>query len=358
MLNLDITYGRGDFSLKVDFAAEPSTITALFGQSGSGKTTLVNLIAGLERPDAGRITQGDRVLFDAEAGIDLPVEQRHLGYVFQDGRLFPHLSVRANLTYGMKPSGGTVDFGQLVTLLDIAPLLDRRPGNLSGGEKQRITIGRALLADPALLLMDEPLASVDSNRRGEILPFIERLRDELGVTIIYVSHAIDEVIRLADRLILLSDGQVAASGGVEELMSRLDLRPLTGRYEAGAVLAAQFESYDPEYGLAHLSFAGGTLTVPGGESPKGTKLRVRIRARDVSLSLTAPKDSSVLNVFSGTVTEISSEDGAQTDVRLDVGAPLIARITRKSVVELGLEPGKPVFALVKTVAIDRRSMGG
>ncbi|MDP6175141.1 MAG: ATP-binding cassette domain-containing protein, partial [Rhodospirillales bacterium] len=162
MLNLDITYGRGDFSLKVDFAAEPSTITALFGQSGSGKTTLVNLIAGLERPDAGRITQGDRVLFDAEAGIDLPVEQRHLGYVFQDGRLFPHLSVRANLTYGMKPSGGTVDFGQLVTLLDIAPLLDRRPGNLSGGEKQRITIGRALLADPALLLMDEPLASVDS----------------------------------------------------------------------------------------------------------------------------------------------------------------------------------------------------
>jgi molybdate transport system ATP-binding protein len=236
-------------------------------------------------------------------------------------------------------------------------LLDRRPGTLSGGEKQRVAIGRALLADPALLLMDEPLASLDANRRGEILPFIERLRDELGVTIIYVSHAIDEVIRLADRLILLSDGGVAASGGVEELMSRLDLRPMTGRYEAGAVLAAQFESYDGEYGLARLSFAGGTLTVPGGQSPKGTKLRVRIRARDVSLSLTAPRDSSVLNVFSGTVTEISDDEGAQVDVRLDVGAPLIARITRKSVAQLDLAPGKPVFALVKAVAIDRRSMG-
>ncbi len=359
MLTVDITHRKGDFRLRAAFSAEAGSITSLFGQSGSGKTTLVNLIAGLERPDGGRITQGERVLFDAERGIDLPVEKRRLGYVFQDGRLFPHLSVRGNLIYGMKRHGkgnGTIDFDQVVALLDLAPLLHRRPGTLSGGEKQRVAIGRALLADPALLLMDEPLASLDSNRRGEILPFIERLRDELGVTIIYVSHAIDEVIRLADRMILLSDGKIAASGSVEELMSRLDLRPMTGRYEAGAVLAAQFESFDAEYGLARLSFAGGILTVPGGESPKGTKMRVRIRARDVSLSLSAPQDSSVLNVFSGTVTEISQDVGAQVDVRLDVGAPLIARITRKSAVELGLAPGKPVFALVKAVAIDRRSM--
>ena len=356
MLEVDITHRKGQFYLRAEFTAEPGSITALFGHSGSGKTTLVNLIAGLERPDRGRITQGERVLFDAEQGIDLPVEKRRLGYVFQDGRLFPHLSVRSNLRYGMKQTT-SVDFDQLVALLNIESLLQRRPGTLSGGEKQRVAIGRALLADPALLLMDEPLASLDSSRRGGILPFIERLRDELGVTIIYVSHAIDEVIRLADRLILLSDGEIAASGGVEDLMSRLDLRLMTGRYEAGAVLAAEFASYDSEYGLAHLAFAGGTLTVPGGESPKGTKLRVRIRARDVSLSLSAPKDSSVLNVFAGRVTEISTDEGAQVDVRLDIGAPLIARITRKSVNELRLVPGKEVFALVKAVAIDRRSMG-
>jgi molybdate transport system ATP-binding protein len=360
MLDVAISHRKGDFTLAADFSAEAGSITCLFGQSGAGKTTLVDLIAGLERPEKGRITLSGEVLFDSERGIDLPVEARRLGYVFQDGRLFPHMSVSGNLAYGMGRRGGGngVQFDQVVKLLDIAPLLGRRPGTLSGGEKQRVAIGRALLSDPALLLMDEPLASLDSRRRGDILPFIERLRSEMGVTIVYVSHAIDEVIRLADTLVLLSDGRIAAAGGVEDLMSRLDLRPLTGRYEAGAVLAATVSAFDAAYGLAELAFAGGTLRVPGANLALGAQLRVHIRARDVSLSLTRPTDSSVLNVFAGTVTEIASESGAQVDVRLDVGAPLIARITRKSVDELGLKPGSPVHAMVKAVAIDRRSLGG
>ncbi|MFP6732354.1 MAG: molybdenum ABC transporter ATP-binding protein [Rhodospirillales bacterium] len=357
MLQLDIRHQAGDFVLDAAFETESGSITAIFGQSGAGKTTLINMIAGLTKPSQGYIISDGHTLFHSEQGIDVPAERRRIGYVFQEGRLFPHMDVRRNLLYGYRKNA-VLDFAQITDLLDLGPMLQRRPGSLSGGERQRVAIGRALLSNPNLLLMDEPLASIDAQRRGEILPFIERLRDELRVTILYVSHAVEEVIRLADTMVILSAGQVAAVGEVEELMSRLDLFPLTGRFEAGAVLAATCQGYDAEYGLAELAFAGGTLRVAGAEQAIGTEVRVHIRARDVSLMLGRPEMSSVLNVFEGTVVKIAETGSPQVDVLIDIGSPLIARITRKSMRDLNIRPGVKLHALVKAVAIDRRSLTG
>ncbi len=352
MLTVDVGRRFGDFRLKVRFTAEGG-LTALFGRSGAGKTSLVNLLAGLERPEQGRISVDGHVLFDADAGIDVPPERRRLGYVFQEGRLFPHMSVRGNLAYGRRGR----DFEHVVDLLDLRRLLDRRPGTLSGGEKQRVAIGRALLAGPRLLLMDEPLASVDAARKDEILSYIERLRDEVKLPIVYVSHVMDDIIRLADTMVILSDGEVVAAGAVEDLMSRLDLRPHTGRYEAGAVLTVTVAERDAAFGLTELAFGGNRLVVPRLDLPEGMSLRVRIRARDVSLCLTPPGDISVLNIFQGRILEIEAGAGPMADVRLDIGAPLIARVTRRSVHEMTLEPGKTVLALIKAVAVDRPSLG-
>lgn len=362
MLSVRLQGSVGQFRLDTAFDAPEAGITALFGQSGAGKTTLVNMLAGLTKPEAGRISLGDDVLFDAERGIDLPPNQRRIGYVFQESRLFPHLSVRGNLHYGRRrrsADAGDIDFDAVVRLLDIEPLLGRRVRNLSGGERQRIALGRALLASPRLLLMDEPLASLDGARKDEILPFIERLRDDYAIPIVYVTHAMEELIRLADLMVIVDRGRIAASGPVEELMSRLDLRPLTGRFEAGSVLAVSVSGQDPEFGLTRLAFAGGEFQVPAIDAPIGQAFRLRVRARDVSLALSRPDDISVLNVFAGTVAEIGDPvDGeAQLDVKLDIGAPLWARITRKSVAEMGLVPGKKVHALIKAVSIDRRSAG-
>ncbi|OHC75794.1 MAG: molybdenum ABC transporter ATP-binding protein [Rhodospirillales bacterium RIFCSPLOWO2_12_FULL_58_28] len=360
MLEIDVHRRFGDFNLEVNFTAKTG-LTALFGRSGSGKTSLVNMLAGLERPDRGRIAVGGHLLFDSASGVDVATERRRLGYVFQEPRLFPHMSVSSNLTYGMRlapPEDRHQDFDQIVSLLDLRPLLDRRPGLLSGGEKQRVAIGRALLAGPRLLLMDEPLASLDAPRKNEILPLIERLRDELGLPIVYVSHHLEEVIRLADAMVILSDGKVVAAGGVEDIMSRLDLHPFTGRHESGAVFAAVVVGRDEAFGLTHLSFAGNRLLAPRLDLPVGDSLRVRIRARDVSLILEAPVGASVLNVFKGEIKEINADQGPQAEVLLDIGVPLIARITRKSVHELNLKPGTAVYAMVKAVAIDRHSLGG
>ena len=297
------------------------------------------------------------MLFDSEAGIDMPPEKRRLGYVFQDGRLFPHMSVRRNLAYGMKSDGNGADFDQIVKLLDIGGLLDRGPRDLSGGEKKRVAIGRALLASPSLLLMDEPLAALDMGRKAEIMPYIERLRDELAIPIVYVSHAMEEIVRLADTMVIMSEGKVAAVGPVEELMSRLDLRPLTGRYEAGAVLTVTVEGHDVKHAVTGLAFEGMTLLVPHADIPVGEELRIRIRARDVSLALTAPDDISILNIFPGRVVEISDRKDGQMDVIVDVGVKIWARVTRLAVNRLALEPGKEVHALVKAVAIDRQNLG-
>ena len=358
MLEVDVRGRFGNFFLDARFTARAG-LTALFGRSGSGKTSLINLLAGLATAEDGRIAIGNQVLYDSKAGIDSAPEHRRLGYVFQEGRLFPHMSVRGNLEYGMNlvpVEDRHQNFPRVVELLDLESLLRRRPKTLSGGEKQRVAIARALLASPRLLLMDEPLVALDTARKNEILPFIERLRDDLGLPIVYVSHAIDEVIRLADTLVLIADGGVVATGGVEELMGRLDLNPHTGRFEAGAVLSAIVSRRDTGFGLCELTVAGKRLLVPGLDLPEGTRLRLRVRARDVSLSLKPPVEISVLNVLEGVVREIDAGDGPQANILLDIGAPLIARVTRRSVHDLDLRPGKIVHALIKAVAIDRHSL--
>ena len=363
MIEVDIEKHLGGFELAAQFATRAAGITAIFGRSGAGKTSVINALAGLLRPDRGTIKVGGEILFSSEAGIDRRPEQRRLGYVFQDALIFPHYTVRGNLRYGMKrgpAADPTLSFDAVVELLRLEPLLERRPRDLSGGEKQRVAIGRALLAAPRLLLMDEPLASLDLAHRAEILPFIEQLRDRMRIPIVYVSHTMEEIVRLADTLVLMSEGRVAAVGPVEELSSRLDLRPLTGRFEAGAVIRASVAGNDLVFGLSELAFPGGRLRVPHLGLPLGTPVRARIRARDVSLALAPPSGISILNVFAARVVEIAEDTGPMVDVRLDIGTaqrpvPLWARITRRSTHELALAIGKPVYALVKSVALDRMS---
>ena len=361
MLTLSLTHEFKEFQINVEFTADTGSITSLYGHSGSGKTSIINMIAGLKKPDSGFIKVGDDILLDTSDDIYIPPEKRRLGYIFQDSRLFPHLNISGNLLYGIKKNlnnSSQITFDSIVDILKIEPLLERKPANLSGGEKQRVAIGRALLTQPRLLLMDEPLASIDAQLRGEILTFIEELRNKLGLTIIYVSHSIDEVIRLADKMVLISDGTKKAEGNVEEIMSRLDLHPLTGRFDAGAVLSTKVESYDEKYDLTELSFNAGTLRVTGGNLPIGSKVRAHIRARDVSIMLDRPRNTSILNIFEGTIVDISDSEDPQIDIKIDIGSPLIARVTRKSFDELGLRVGSTVFTMLKAVAIDRRSLGG
>ena len=362
MIEIAIEKKLGSFTLQAEMTAPADGITALFGRSGAGKSTVINALAGLIKPDRGYIAVGGEVLFDSERRINLPPEKRRLGYVFQEARLFPHYSVRGNLLYGAKKHGGGPSFDTVVQLLGIEQLLTRRPAQLSGGEKQRVAIGRALLASPRLLLMDEPLASLDAARKGEILPFIEKLRDELKLPIFYVSHEMDEIIRLADILVLIDAGKVAAAGTVEDLTSRLDLWPLTGRHEAGAVLNTTLRGHDTRFGLSELAFPGGRLRVTRLNLPMGTPVRIRIRARDVVLAVEKPTGLSIRNSFAGTITEIAEARGPLVDLKLDIGKPeqpvmLWARVTLRAIQELQLAPGKPVFALVKTVSLDRHSYG-
>ena len=363
MLEFRARFQAGAFTLDAAFSTGPG-ITALFGRSGAGKTSVLSLIAGLARPDTGYIAVDGRVLFDSSTGVELPAHQRRVGYVFQEGRLLPHLTVRQNLLYGgffaRRNGNGRshAGFDATVGLLGLAELLERRPANLSGGEKQRVAIGRALLAHPSVLLLDEPLASLDAPRRAEILYYIERMRDDLNVPMVYVSHSLDEVVRLADSIVLVSDGRVLGGGPVREMMGRSELRPYLGRYEGGAVIEARVARQDLDSGLARLEFTGGALEIPDLEALPGETLRVRIRARDVSLALARPAGISIRNVLGGRIASLEQTEGSSLDVTLDLGGtPLIARITRKSAADLGLKPGLPVFALIKSVSIDRRSGG-
>lgn len=366
MLEVQVHKRLDDFGLDAELSCETSGITALYGRSGAGKTMLVNTLAGLLTPDSGHISIDGHVLFDSARGIDLPPERRRLGYVFQESRLFPHLSVRGNLTYGLRraPRGEQgnrrhpATYDQIVTLLGLERLVGRRPRALSGGETQRVALGRALLANPRLLLMDEPLVALDQPRKDEVLPFIERLRDELAIPIVYVSHSMQEIVRLADTLALVSDGKIVAAGPLDELTSRLDLRPLTGRYEAGAVLSTRIARHHPEDGLTELSFAGGSLLVSRLDAEPGTELRVRVRARDVALALSPADQTSILNQLPAKVRAFGAEDGPLVDVLLDLaGATLWARITKRSQARLGLEIGSQVFALIKAGAMDSHSLG-
>jgi len=361
VISIDVKTRLGAFTLDAQIeTGDDNRTLALFGRSGCGKTSLVNTVAGLLRPDHGRIVIGQDVLLDSQAGIEMPAHERRIGYVFQEGRLFPHLSVHGNLTYGQKRNGeGSIRLSQAVDLLDLEPLLGRKPYALSGGERQRVAIGRALLANPRLLLMDEPLASLDSHRKGEILPFIARLRDEIGVPILYVSHAMEEIAQFADQVALMEAGRVIAVDTVEHLTARLDLHPLTGRYEAGAFLSARITEKNTADGLMRLTLNGGAkLMVPMADRPLGTEMKLRIRARDVSIALQEPQDISILNRLPGTVIDIRPDtDGPMAEVLIDVGVPVWSRITKLSASTLSLSPGKPVWALIKSVAIDRTAPG-
>ncbi len=358
MLDVHIKRRQGDFLLDTAFQAEGVGVTALFGLSGAGKTSVINMISGLSRPDQGHIVVNECRLFDAKAGIDLPPERRRIGYIFQEGRLFPHLSVRANLTYGMRlmpRKQRYVDFDEVIHLLGIEHLVERRPARLSGGEKQRVAIGRALLTSPSLLLMDEPLASLDEARKNEVLPFIAKLSRRFSIPIIYVSHSFEEIFALADTLVVMDAGQTAATGAIEEVVHRRDVQHLIGYAESGAMLSTVVESHDNKKALSLLRFCGGILKVPRLDFPVGTGIRIRIKARNVALTLVPPQHISVQNILPARIEKIYKGDGPLVDVHLDIGCPLLARITHAALVDLNLKPGQQVFALIKSVSVSHSS---
>lgn len=365
MLDVAVRRRQGAVTIDAAFAATAGQVTALFGPSGSGKTSIINMVAGLIRPDSGHVVLDGRTLFNADTGRNLAPEARRLGYVFQEGRLFPHLTVRGNLNYGRKrtpPADRAIGFDEVVDLLGIAHLLDRRPARLSGGEKQRVAVGRALLTSPRLMLMDEPLAALDANRKDEVLPFIARLPREFGIPILYVTHSMDEILRLADLLVLMEHGRAAAVGPVEDLLNRADLRPLTGRRDPGVVLPATVAGHDDTYRLTRLATPAGPLVVPKQPLAVGAQVRVRVMAHDVSLAAAPPSGLSVQNVFSGTVVAVQDAEGPWLDVELAAGgpetaAPLLARITRKAGAELDIRPGRTVHALLKAVSVTRANVG-
>jgi molybdate transport system ATP-binding protein len=340
------------FQLEAAFDAPGTGVTALFGPSGSGKTTLLRCVAGLERAQDGYLRMNGEVW--QEGRYFLPSHRRRLGYVFQEASLFPHLNVRDNLEYGWKripTDERRVSFDQAVTLLGIADMLGRDPARLSGGERQRVAIARALLTSPRLLLMDEPLSALDGQSKAEILPYLERLYRELDIPVLYVSHSVDEVARLADHMVLMEKGRVRAAGPLSDLITRLDM-PLAHDDTAEAIIDAVVAGHDETFNLTYASFSGGTITLPRQQLEPGRPVRVRIHARDVSLAMDLPQRSSILNIFSATVQELSVDRVGQVTVRLDAeGVPLLARVTGKSAAALELAPGLRVFAQVKSVAL-------
>ncbi len=343
---------RGDFRLDVDLNLPGQGVTAILGPSGSGKTTLLRAIAGLEHYPGGKLKVGG--LCWQEGKNFVPPHQRPLAYVFQEASLFAHLNVHRNLEYGLKrvpKADHKVSLAQAISLLGIEHLLERKPETLSGGERQRVAIARALAVSPQLLMMDEPLASLDIKLKQEILPYIEMLHQKLDIPVIYVSHSPDEVARLADYLVLLEAGRVVATGPIHEILTRLDL-PLASDSEAAAIVEAFVSGHDETYHLTHLDFAGGQITVTRNTLPLGSPARLRLGARDVSLTLEHQSRTSILNIFRATVDGITEQGNAQVIVRLLAGGvPILSRITRKSADELGLKMGKPVFAQVKSVAL-------
>ena len=357
MIDVRLHLQYSAFALEVDLHLPGRGVTALYGHSGSGKTTCLRCIAGLERAADGFVQVNDEVWQDSRSGLFVPPHKRALGYVFQEASLFPHLSVQANLEFGLKRiprAQRRVDMTQATELLGIGHLLERHPQHLSGGERQRIGIARALLTSPRLLLMDEPLAALDSKRKSEILPYLERLHDELDIPVLYVSHAQDEVARLADHIVLLSNGKALASGPIGETLARLDL-PLALGDDAGVVISGTVSAYDAHYQLLSLQLPGSALHMRVAHAPLalGKALRIKVQARDVSLNVQAEEHSSILNRLPVTVIqEIAADNNAHVLVRLDAGGtPLLARITRFSRDQLQLHPGQTLWAQIKAVAV-------
>jgi molybdate transport system ATP-binding protein len=339
--------------MAVEFEVPTPGVTVLFGPSGAGKSTVINVAAGLLRPDECRVVIDGQILGDTASGIWLPPEKRRLGLVFQDARLFPHMSVATNLRFGLRRAGkGPIGFDEVVELLGIGNLLPRRPHTLSGGERQRVAIGRALLAQPHLLLMDEPLASLDAARKTEIMPYLTRLKTALKLPILYVTHAFDEVAQLADSMVLLESGEVVGCGPLSEIAARADM-PLAQRDDAGALLLCRVLEHDTARELSRLEGGGATLWVPLLDTPIGEHRRVRIPAREVILAGKPPDSISLHNIIPGVVRRI--RDAARRSVLVEIAVPdgaLISRVTSDAIVRLALAPGRPVLALIKSTSIE------
>lgn len=347
----------GDFALDVDFSIDRPGVIALFGASGAGKTTAANAVAGLLRPAHGRIVIGERVVFDSDARIFVAPRMRRIGYVFQDPRLFPHMSVAGNLRFGWRRAPERVDqseFKRIVALLGLEDLLRRRPANLSGGEKSRVALGRALLSSPSLLILDEPLSGLDESRKQEILPWFEKLRDQTRIPMLYVTHALEEVSRMADSVVVLKNGSVAAKGSAFDLLPDLEFANFAG-VPVGAVFAATVATERTDDGLTELGFDGGSIFVAPLDRPAGTAVRVRFKAEDVMLARVIPGAISANNVLSGTVAGTRLSGDAHADVQIAVGTiKIVARITRASLTRLAIREGISVFAIIKAVTVDSR----
>lgn len=345
----------GAFTLDADFTAPGGGVTALFGPSGAGKTSVLRCAAGLERAHDGRLSINDECWQDEARAHFVPADRRAVGYVFQETSLFPHLSVRGNLEYGWKRTPvqrRRIDFDQAVEWLRVGPLLDRGPQRLSGGERQRVAIARALLTSPRLLLLDEPLSALDEEAKADILPCIEQLHRELSVPVLYVSHSLDDVIRVADYIVLIEHGRVREHGPLTALLTRADL-PLARGDGAGSIIDATAVEHDPAFQLTYLDFDGGRLAMAN-TIPVGARVRVHVRAQDVSIALAPATQSSILNVLPVRVVDVTHDGAGCTTLRLAAGGVvLLARITRKSAAALGLAPGMQVYAQVKSVALLR-----
>jgi molybdate transport system ATP-binding protein len=354
MLGVAVKKRRGTFSLEAAFELPTPGVAALFGRSGSGKSTLVNIIAGLLGADTGKVTLGAEVLLDTENRVAVAPERRRIGYVFQDARLFPHMNVASNLRYGEKRAAGHrfVDLDTVAGLLDLGSLMERRTHQLSGGEKQRVAIGRALLSQPRLLLLDEPLASLDAARREEVLPYLEILRDQLAIPIVYVSHDFEEVLRLATHIVLMHDGMAIAQGEVGEMSVHPDLRAIIGNDAVGSIVEGTAQGIDPASGLMRINVGRGELKVQAPDMPAGARVRVQLLARDIIVATREPQYLSVRNILGGTIATVSDDDLDSKLIAIDIGgASIMARVTAAAARELGLAAGLKVWALVKTVSL-------
>ncbi len=357
--DLTLRHDFPDRSIDLSVSGGPG-ITALFGPSGAGKTTAIKAMAGLLTPDHGHIRLGDRVLFDSAAGQNLAPHKRRLGYVFQDGRLFPHLSVADNLRFGARFARSAPPLSEtlLVDLLGLGDLLSRHPSTLSGGETQRVALARALLSAPDMLLMDEPLAALDGPRKEDILPYLDRLKTQARLPILYVTHSVEEIARLADHVVLLQDGRMLRQGPVFDILSDPEAMPLLGVREAGAILSATVTAHDTD-GLTQLTVPGGTLELPGVTATPGEIVRLRVLARDVILATHRPTGLSARNILPVTVTDLRPGRGPGVAVVLRLGDQrLLARVTERSASELALSPGAEVFAILKSTSVARAAIGG
>lgn len=351
MGHCDLNLARGAFGLQVAFELPARGITGLFGPSGGGKTSVLRCLAGLEKDAQGQVQIGTDVWQDSERGIFVPVHRREIGYVFQGAQLFPHLNVAGNIDYGRKRARRQSELSRehICELLGITALIDRQTGQLSGGERQRVAIARALLRGPRLLLMDEPLTGLDQESRRQILPFLDRLHAELNVPILYVTHSIDEITHLCDNLIVMRAGRVTHSGELDQLLSSPEI---FGEDECGVLLDATVERLDTSHQVTQVSFAGGTLLIPGKLGIAGDAVRLRVLARDVSISRQPATDSSILNHVPATVNSVTDTGGPHVQIELSIGpSRLLARISRLSLIELGLTSGTAVTAQIKGVAV-------